>query len=162
MPDEILDIKLTFDKDLGEFDISFEDNDLVTHGGLETMVIISMFSDKRAPDGAALPDPLNTDRRGWWGDETAEKENDEIGSLLWLLDRSKTTEQNLLAAKTYVEEALQWMIDEGIAAKINVMTERGGVIGNDRLEIKVEIIRRDGEKVAMEFKEAWEVQVNGS
>jgi phage gp46-like protein len=162
MPDKILDIGLTFDEDLGEFDIAFEDNDLVTHGGLETMVIISLYSDKRAPDGATLPDPLNTDRRGWWGDETAEKENDEIGSLLWLLNRAKTTEQNLLAAKTYVEEALQWMIDEDIAAKINVITERGGVVGNDRLEIKVEIIRRDGEKIAMEFKEAWEVQVNGS
>lgn len=162
MAEEIIGIKLTFDDDLGEYDISFEDNDLVTHGGLETMVIISLYSDKRAPDGVVLPDPLNTDRRGWWGDKTSEKNNDEIGSLLWLLSRSKTTEAVLLEEKKKTEEALQWMIDEDIAAKINVITERGGVVGNDFLLKKIKIQRSDGEVTAMEFKEAWEVQVNGT
>ena len=157
------DIKLIFDDILGEADIDFADNDVVLDEGLETMVFISLFTDRRANDDDVLPDPSKTlDRGGWWGDETSDNPDDKIGSRLWLLDRSKTLNDVLVRAKIYVEEALKWMLDEKIAIKIDVVVERRGTLENPVLAIIVKIFKKDGNKEVFEFEEKWEAQIDGS
>ncbi len=157
------DIKLIFDNASGEADIDFADNDVVLDEGLETMVFISLFTDRRANDTDILPDPSKTlDRGGWWGDETSENPDDKIGSRLWLLDRAKTSNEVLVQAETYVREALQWMIDEKIAIKIDVIVERRGTLENPMLAIIVKIFKKNNNKEVFEFEEKWEAQINGS
>jgi phage gp46-like protein len=117
-----------------------------------------LFSDRRAESDDELPDPKSTDRRGWWGDNLSELDGDQIGSRLWLLERSKTTPDIPRLAEQYASEALQWLIDEGIAIKIDVAAARGGIVGNDRLELKVEIYKKDGNKEVFEFENLWDGQ----
>jgi phage gp46-like protein len=123
------DIQLRWSTEGMEGVVAFdpETNDLVQDDGLGTAVIISLFTDARAREDDVLPGNLTPgtfqDRRGWWGDLTSEKENDSVGSRLWLLERSKDIEEMLPQVKRLSEEALQWMIDEGIAAKIEVTVE---------------------------------------
>ena len=50
--------------------------------------------------------------------------NPSFGSNLHLLTRSKNTQQTEYLAKSYCEEALQWLLDYGRAREINIATER--------------------------------------
>jgi len=155
------DIKISWDNVLMEGDIFFDEDtqDLEKDGGLETAVIISLFTDRKANEDDELPDPNNPDRRGWWGDLVApEVEGDRIGSRLWLLERSKTTEEVIVKAKKYAEEALQWLIDDQVAVKVEVEAERQGPVGQDRLALSVKIFKKDGQEEAFRFDNLWQAQ----
>ena len=55
------------------------DQNLIADGyDLQTAVIIALGTDARAPVSEELPDPNDTDRRGWWGDMDAEELWDKI------------------------------------------------------------------------------------
>ncbi len=99
-------------------DVAVIANDLALDEGLETAVELSLFTDRRADEGDSLPDG-ETNRRGWWADDPL----DRIGSRLWLLDRAKETAEVLERAEQYAREALQWLIDDLVATKIDVTAE---------------------------------------
>lgn len=103
---------------------------LVEDDGLETSVIISLFTDRRANDDDVIPDGSN-DRRGWWADEFNDVKNDKIGSRLWLLSREKQLTSVLVRAKQYAEESLKWLVDDGVAETVTVATSipRSGILG---------------------------------
>ncbi len=151
------DVGLTWDSDLLEADFTFANNDLVSDDGLRTAVLVSLFTDRRARDDDELPDTNLNDRRGWWGDKASSvDEEDEIGSRLWLLEREKTETEVVVRARQYTEEALQWMIDDGVAATVTVTAERAGTEGNDRLHLKVDIRKVDGTVFSEDFTVQWE------
>ena len=155
------DIKITWSDDLLEGDLSVVDEDLESESGIETAVIISLFTDRRARDDDELPDPNNSDKRGWWGDLVAEVADDKIGSRLWLLERAKTTENVLVKAKEYAEESLSWMIEDGVAKEIVVEAERQGIEGNDRLALLIKIFQsNEAGEIALKFNTKWEAQVS--
>lgn len=112
------DLKLKWAEELNLFDLSVQSSDLEKEDGLETAVIVSIFTDARA-DVVELP-PGETDRRGWFGEEFGDVIGDKYGSKLWLLDREKQTEDVRMRAIEYAKEALQWMIDDGVADSIDV------------------------------------------
>lgn len=93
----------------------YVDGDLVPDD-LQELVTMSLFTWRRALDGDQLPDEAS--RQGWYGDA-------EFGSRLWLLNYQRLDTAALANAKTYVLEALQWMIDDGIISAVAVETERG-------------------------------------
>lgn len=133
--------------------------DLVKDVGLESAVIISLFTDKRASEDDDRPDKGGS-KRGWWGDQASpEVENDEIGSHLWLLERAKTTDVTITRAKQYAKEALQWMVDDNIVSKIEVEVERNHNLPNDGLFFKVKLYKRDNNKVALLFEGNWGLQI---
>jgi phage gp46-like protein len=70
--------------------------------------LISLFTDKRANE-----DETDGEKRGYWGD-------DELGSKLWLLDRSRKTPAILAQAEQYAGEALSWLIQDGLTKEISV------------------------------------------
>ncbi len=154
------DIRLIWDTELqeGEFVFDTDIQDLESDNTLETAIIISLFSDRRAKVDDILPDLSNPDRRGWWGDGVPDVPNDQIGSRLWLLNREKTLENVLVRAKQYVEEALQWLLSDGVAVKVVVETERQGEEGNDRLAIRAEIYKIDGSREVFNFEAQWVAQ----
>ncbi|ESQ78447.1 phage GP46 family protein [Asticcacaulis sp. YBE204] len=117
------DIALRYEPSRLAFDAFFNGPDFATDDGLYTAVLISLFTDRRANPDDVIPDGTN-DPRGWWGDAFATVENDRIGSRLWLLKRSKITAEVLRKAKDYAEEALSWLIEDGVAGSVVVTTEK--------------------------------------
>ncbi len=81
-------------------------------------VLISLFTWGRARDGD------DTDSKwGWWGDTLATG-GDQIGSRLYLCVRRPLTDSTIRQAEEYAQQALQWMLDDGVASKVEVHAER--------------------------------------
>ena len=110
-------------------DCGMEAGDLVAEGSLRTAVILSLFLDRRANDDDILPNDSD-DRRGWWADTVAPMTDygigggsvsgDRIGSRLWLLSREKQLAGVLERARHYAEEALTWLVEDGVATAVQV------------------------------------------
>ena len=92
-------------------------------------------------------------RRGWWGDLFPTLPNDRIGSRLWLLSREKQTELTRTRAQQYATDALQWMLEDGVAARVEVTAEwvRMGVLG-----LRVEVTRPQDTSETFRFASAWD------
>ena len=133
-------------------DIQIDGYDLATDEGLETAVILSLFLDRRAEEDDALPDG-GDDRRGWWADAWPETEGDRIGSRLWLLSREKQLAAVVQRAREYAEEALAWLVEDGIAAAVRV---EAGIVRQGVLGLRIEIERPDGSAVEYRFNRLWE------
>lgn len=121
--------------------------------GLETAVILSLFTDRLAEDDDVLPS--GTDRRGWWADAYPSIQGDRIGSRLWLLSREKQIQSVLVRAREYALEALQWLIDDGVAAGVDVTAEviRTGVLG-----LTVQVQRTNSPTARYRFETFWGAQ----
>lgn len=133
-------------------DLAMDGNDLQLDDGLQTSIIISLFSDRRARADDSLPGE-DGDRRGWWADAYSLIEGDQIGSRLWLLSREKELTETLRRAKEYAEEALAWLVTDGIAARVEVTPSvpRRGVLG-----LAVAVLRLDGRLENFQYDVLWE------
>lgn len=152
------DIAMVWDGQFLSGDFLYGEGDLLREEGLRTAVMISLFTDRRADEDDPLDD-IN-DKKGWWGDLTTE--DDQIGSKLWLLDRAKTTSDTPAKAQQYIEEALQWMIDDKVAIKIEVKVERAGNVGMDILAANIKIYQSDGNVIAFKFDDLWKGEMNNA
>lgn len=119
---------------------------LAAGSDLVTAVIISLFTDRAAEPDDVVPDGSG-DPRGWWADGDV-----KIGSRLWLLERAKKTQDTLARAQNYCQEALQWLIDDGVASAIDVYVEWQA---SNRLAIQVTVIQDDGSHRVLQFAWAW-------
>ncbi len=128
-------------------DISTAWGDIATDAGLQTAVIISLLSDREAAPGDVLPD--DNGPRGWWGDAYL---GFKLGSRLWLLRRTVLTQKTLNLAQDYAMEALQWMIDFGIAGSVNVVATATGL---HTMNLAVTISQAGGSAV---FNVLWQGQ----
>ena len=139
------DIRTTWRVDRGDWSLS--GSVLASGGDLITAVAISLFTDRESASDDVIPDGSG-DPRGWWADDLEVK----IGSRIWLLARSKRTQQVLSRAQDYVREALQWMIDDGVVARFAVTTEW---TARNTLGVQIIVFRSDGQTEAMNFAWAW-------
>jgi phage gp46-like protein len=121
------DLALVWSTELGDADLSVIaadiDEDLATDRGLQTAVLLSLFTDRRAETDDKPPSGDATDRRGWWADQFAADEGDRIGSRLWLLDRSKRSNEVVLRATEYAREALAWMLEDRVVSGVDVAVD---------------------------------------
>ena len=120
---------------------------LASGSDLETAVLISLFTDRAALPDDTIPDGTG-DPRGWWADDPTVP----IGSRLWLIYRAKRTPEVLLDAQDYCTEALQWLIDDGVAADVEVYCEWQVT---NRLGIQVTVIKTDGTTQVLAFAWVW-------
>lgn len=148
------DVALRWDTDLFGADLALDGAALATDDGLKTAVIISLFTDARARDDDPLP--AEGDRRGWWGDAEPAVAQDVIGSRLWLLSREKRLPSVVARAREYAEEALAWLIADGVASAVAVQAE---AIGEHTLGLLVEITRPAGPG-RLRFDFVWEATAN--
>lgn len=132
-------------------DLVFQGPGLAEDDGLQTAVVLSLFTDARARVDDALPDG-STDRRGWWGDAFADRTGDRMGSRLWLLHREKQLAQVPQRAREYAQEALAWLIEDGIAREVRVTAEW---VSQGVLALGVEIRRGAGAPVRYRFDAFW-------
>lgn len=149
-----MDIKTTWDSGAltGLWGVSA--GALAADSDLETAVVLSLFTDRLAAADDHLPDG-STDRRGWWGDTGGGDVHGlpNVGSRLWLLSREKVSDETLNRARGYAEEALAWLVEDGVAGSVAVDAEwqPGGGLALD-----VTIIRLDGLTYSHRFDAAWE------
>lgn len=108
--------------DLGGIDIGFMDGDVIPEDGLETAVLISLFSDARAVEDQIPPSDRDGDLRGYWGDVRPQVAGDQTGSLLWVLKRAKQLSKTLADAREYAQRSLKWLVDDGVAQSVTVNT----------------------------------------
>lgn len=139
------DIRTVWNVSRGDWDVSGPD--LESGRDLETAVIISLFTDRLANGDDVLPS--GDDPRGWVGDLGQPV---KIGSRLWLLERAKLSLQTGAIAKSMAAEALQWLIDDGVVAKFEIITE---VLLPNRLNMQIIAFRHDGSKQALNFSNTW-------
>ncbi len=149
------DIKIRFDNALAIGDFSLLNGDLEREEGLETAVLISLYTDARASEDDSPDDP--SDLRGWIGDLLPIR-SDKIGSKLWLLDRSKATQENANKAKEYTKQALQWMIDDGVASVIDVTSSIIGYEETKKLVLDIAIYKNNDKILGIKFNDLWEAQ----
>ena len=116
---------------------------------LRRAVTISLFSWRRANDDDDLDD---SDRQGWWGDSVPTVPGDQIGSRLWLLRRRSLVPDTFKDAKDYADEALAWMVADGIVASVTVTVERYGING---MRMSVLTVEANGEALELAFEDTW-------
>jgi len=154
------DIKAVFIGDRMVSDFALGAGALEADPGLETAIIISLFTDRRANPDDELPAEAS-DRRGWWGDVAPPSvdgrpvDGARIGSRLWLLNREKQTTVVLARAREYCREALAWMIEDGVCDRIDIDVEivRTGVLG-----FRIVIYRPQAGAVDFKYDYAWQGQ----
>jgi phage gp46-like protein len=100
------------------FVLQVENGDLAKDDGLQTAVTISLFTDQRVSEDELPPEEKS--KRGWWADSFPVTDQDKIGSKLWLLERVKRTAETLRKFEDYSREALNWLIEDGVAETIEV------------------------------------------
>jgi phage gp46-like protein len=145
------DIKVTYDQDTMTFSWSIAKPGLTQDDGLETAVLLSLFSDRRALADDKLP--TGDDRRGWWADAYADDEEDHWGSRLWLLSRSKQTTSVLRDAERYAQEALAWMVKDSVVQSVVCSAE---IIRDSVLGLTVTMTRGSNMATKYRFEVFWQ------
>lgn len=115
---------------------------------LARAVVNSLFSWARADRDDERP---GESKMGWWADSFSDG-GDKFGSRLWLLMRSSRTSEDIALAEEYALEALQWMLDDNIAAEIKAAAELDSF---ERLNLQIEIVRPDGKSLTARFADVW-------
>lgn len=147
------DIALVWSNNHASIVLTDDGTDFLTDAGLETAVIISLFTDLRAGEHDELP-ATETDRRGWWGN-TLQAEDEQIGSKLWLLRREKQLPLVMRRAEEYARDALRWMTKDGIARRVEV------VATNPRtgwLLLTITIYKPDNTLFLRKYEYNWDAQ----
>lgn len=134
--------------------LTSDNRNLIRDPGLETAVLISLFSDQQAGDEDVLPSD-NKNRRGWWGDIL---DDTKIGSKIWLLGRSKINDTTVSTLKQYTEDALEWLTEEGVADTVEVACNRNGTYQIDTI---VKITKANGLNIFFKFYLNWKAQIFG-
>ena len=145
------DIAHSFDADTLSGDLAYANGLLGMDEGLKTAVLHSLFSDARvSADEAELVG--SEDPRGWWGVTLGPVDDDSYGSRLWLLSREKQTDAVLKRALAYVEEALAWMIEDGLAESMEV---EGEWRQDSALALLITLTMPSGETESFEYDYPW-------
>lgn len=109
------DLMFDFFNDDMNLDLVVKSGEIQKDDSLKSAVLISLFTDARCEKNE-LPAGENS-LRGFWGDAIF---GESTGSKLWLLNRPKFTNSTLIQAKQYAEDALKWLISDGLAQNIIV------------------------------------------
>lgn len=127
---------------------------------LATAVIVALGTDRLAEVGDRLPDPDETDRRGWWGDYQAEQIWDgwPVGSRLWLLQREKIEGPGSRRGATtvrveqYIREAINPFIERRIGSHFEVEATR---VDRQRIDALVRIYRGPVLEIELRYAILW-------
>lgn len=150
-------LMLRWDNEVGAARLQASENGaLAVDYSLETMTILSLFTDAEATPEEIRAAGLEG-QRGWWADADSVRDLDQprLGSKLWLLSRGKTTLETLRRAEVYARDALLWMVAAGVAASVTVLAERPrpGVISLD-------ITIKKPQELLPAFRRLWRFESN--
>jgi phage gp46-like protein len=98
------------------------DGSLLTDDGIETVVMVSLFTDARATSDDGIG--ANEDLGGWWFDAYSDTPGENTGSKLWTLRNSTLSDETIRKLKTYCDEALAWMVEANAATSADTVVTR--------------------------------------
>lgn len=131
----------------GIYDLVVDGNLFASAGGFETAIPVSLFTDARAP-AALVSEPQY--RRGWIGNLMTAATMRQLGSILWVLDQTRITQETLNVARLAAQDAFQWMLDDGIALGVLVNVTRASQVG-----IIITIQITDTSNVVSRYQTLW-------
>lgn len=143
-----IDIRIAWDPANGRGDWVLDGAILDSDKSLESAVLVSLFSDRVADPADPLP-PGDADRRGWYGDDQGDP---LTGSRLWLLARAKHVPETAARARDYILESLQWLVDDGVVARVDCATWWAAA---NQLAAQVILNKPDGTALTMNFADLW-------
>jgi len=129
---------------------------------LHTAVILCLFTDKRLPaDHPLLKYVDGADRRGWWGDG-ADVRGDlgetEMGSWLWVFERTVLTEEMRRWVEDVTRDALSPLLRQGAVVRIDVQASAQFAV--NRCDLAIQLYGRDGSAVYdQRFADIWKQSV---
>lgn len=141
------DIKTIWEPDKLPGDWQTGGGGLLDGNDLETAILISLFTDRLARADDVID---GDDRRGWWGDTGSEY---PIGSRLWLLRREKLTTKVALKAEDYANEALTWLLDDGVVTAISTHAQ---IMYPNRLNLIISYQQPAQTQASVKFSWVWE------
>ena len=138
-----IDLKLT--RNNGIYDLTIKDGDYESIESFDTALIMTIFGERRANESNQ---PINQNRRGWWGNIVLDQEGFEYGSLLWTFyqTRLNTDTKNLLQSKLF--EAIEWFIIDGLLVNAEVNSE----IINNNIKFTITLFRSNNNVESRSFK----------
>lgn len=89
---------------------------------------------------------------GFWGDTYAAVPGDRWGSRLWLLARETLTAGTVAKARDLAREALEWMVVDKVAERIQVEASHNGF---DRLDMRILVDEPGGARLDIRFADIW-------
>lgn len=142
------DIKAIQTED-GGWTLGITGSDLTPEDGFDTAIAMSLFTDARAPDNSvAIPEK----RRGWMANLESPVEGRQIGSLLYLVDQSRLTQDTLNESVNYAQLALNWFVEDFIA---NLVVVSGEIVPRSGIRLKVVFTAKSG-SVSTHYFNLWE------
>lgn len=126
---------------------------------LHTAVCQLLFTDRRLPPDHPLAYlvPQDADPRGWFGDGVDVREDlkeGELGSLLWIFERAPLTEDIGRWVQAEAVAALQPLIAQGAAARIEAQVSVGSAI--NQCDLAIQIYGRSGAVIYdQRFQDLW-------
>ena len=135
----------------GDWLLAGDGDQLDSRGGLRaesalhTATLLQLFTDARLPAHRG-DEAVDSDPRGWWGDDVLLDGEPALGSLLWTLERAALDDGMAKRAREICEDALDCLRLQGAVARTIVRTEvrRGD---QPALLIEVEHHSSDGQLV---------------
>lgn len=150
------DLALAYDGEAHAADLCVANGDLALDGGLGSLALMSLLTDARAtPSDLAFGglDASDPDLRGWWADAISER---PLGGRLWTLARVKTLDETRRRAADFARAALAWMVEDLIAASVDVTAARiDGDGSGSTLALGISIRRPAGDRTALSFDFLW-------
>ncbi|MGR3179823.1 MAG: phage GP46 family protein [Candidatus Anammoxibacter sp.] len=143
----MLDVALI--DDAKGFDINIKDGDIESVENFKTAIQVSLFSDARADSSQVF---LPEARKGWIGDIVTPIDGQNFGSLLWLVQQERLTQSTLNKVVNFARLALQWLIDQGQASRIEVS---GEIVPRSGISLNIVITSILG-KTESHYVELWE------
>lgn len=136
----------------GEFDLDFDGLDLLTSDGLENAVVISIGTyarERSLQKGVANIVPKIG---GWWGDSTLSA-GDTLGCYIYEAFREKLTDGACDRVKDLVNDALKWMVTDGVAKSVTSTT---AISGENQMTLSIKIVKPEGSPEYFVYELNWE------
>jgi phage gp46-like protein len=127
---------------------------------LATAVTIAFCTDRLAEKSDVLPIPGSTDRKGWWGDDSAAAiwNGWPVGSRLWLMKRDKITDSNYSRGSTssramaFATECLQPFVDAQIISDFDIEVVQ---VNAQRIDLTATLYRGPLPDISLQFQSLW-------
>ncbi len=146
------DIAINYNNESQYGDLALSFDDLVRDEGLESAVLISLFTDARA-EPEEVPDSSND----LSGSFLTSIDGTVYGSKIWTLRRSKADNNTVQKMTDYARSALAWMVEDGVAGSIEAQAI---LVDKERIDLSVKIYKNGEAIFNRRFEDLWSAQFN--
>jgi len=130
----------------GIYDLHIENGVIAETDTFLTAILMTLYGEQRATSTEVL---AAENRRGWWGD-LLNTNNHQLGSKLWFLTQTRSTDDLLSFIITHLEERLRAnFVDDNFSRTVEVSGTRSSDV------IKIEIRFKVNDSVDVTIYNAW-------